>query len=69
MSKEYYILLMYLAIPLTLVVGAVIMAVNNIDDWGWLIFAALICIPSCKVGKRKKNDKEIKNEQHTNNDG
>ena len=31
-------------VPSILVIGAVLMAINNLDDWGWVIFAALIAL-------------------------
>lgn len=51
MAKYFYAMIL---IPITFAVGAIIMAYNGINGWGWFIFAAVLTVPG--VEKKDKND-------------
>ena len=50
--KPYYFLIMF--IPLSFLAGGIVLAINHVPGWGWLIFAAVICSSVSFKDKSKK---------------
>ncbi len=50
-NLSYFIIL----IPLSFIAGGIYMAINGIEEWGWLIFCGLLTSSiSIKISDKKK---------------
>lgn len=48
--------MLFLCVPLSLFIGAGVLAFHGLPGWGWFLFVGVITIPSIKLGSKQKGD-------------
>ena len=68
---RYFMIIVLITLPVMMLGGGILLGINGVSGWGWLIFLSLFYVDylnvATKMIKKLKNEKNNRNQNNQNN--